>query len=237
MESNKFDNHIKNLLEKREISPSQNAWSQLEDKLDASEKKKKTPWFLYSGIAAALVGVLLMVNLSTKSNNVPTLVETPKANDVELFNGPQNSSREKVIKVVGSSKEKKKTPQYLNAENASTASVVKTIKRKRSNNDEVKKRINKNTQSIETVIANNDLALATSKPNPEQNEKPKISEVEQLLTSALLSTKIEESNTVDAKSLLDDVEFEVEKSFRTRVFSTLKENVADIATSFANRNK
>lgn len=48
MKTNPLDNEIKNSLEKRLINPSQCAWNQLENRLDAetSTKKKTTPLFI-----------------------------------------------------------------------------------------------------------------------------------------------------------------------------------------------
>ena len=59
----KFEENIKNKLEKRTINPSEDSWAKLSNKLDEQEGKsnKKIVWWI--GIAASLVGVFLVTTL------------------------------------------------------------------------------------------------------------------------------------------------------------------------------
>ncbi len=48
MESNKFDNSIKDKLESRSLQPSNNAWAKLSERLEKEDKKQnnKAIWWL-----------------------------------------------------------------------------------------------------------------------------------------------------------------------------------------------
>ncbi len=59
----KFEEHIKDKLEKRRIEPSDKAWSKLSEKLDEHEGKSNNKMFWWLGIAASLVGVFLITTL------------------------------------------------------------------------------------------------------------------------------------------------------------------------------
>jgi hypothetical protein len=93
MESNKFDNHIKDLLEKRTIEPSSNAWSTLENRLDHSKANKKN-WMLWSGIAASFIGVLITVSVFNKQPNRLETVEVPAVKNTKITPVKPNTHKE-----------------------------------------------------------------------------------------------------------------------------------------------
>ena len=76
----KFEEHIKDKLEQRKLQPSADAWQKLNDQLedDASKKNNKTFWWL--GIAASIVGVMLVGTIIMNSGNentaMPIIVDT-----------------------------------------------------------------------------------------------------------------------------------------------------------------
>ena len=76
MESNKFDDHIKNLLDKRSIEPSVNAWSNIEERLNSTKTAKRN-WMLWSGVAASFIGVLITISVLNTNTKVITVVEAP----------------------------------------------------------------------------------------------------------------------------------------------------------------
>ena len=66
-------------------------------------------------------------------------------------------------------------------------------------------------------------------------------EIDSLLKQAerdILTNKLQRSNTrtVDANALLQDVEADLEQSFRSRVFETLLNNYETVKTAVAERN-
>jgi len=75
----KFEENIKDKLEKRILSPSSEGWSKLVDRLDEDEKKSKKPMYWWLSIAA---GLLIMVavsfqffNTDESENVLPQMVE------------------------------------------------------------------------------------------------------------------------------------------------------------------
>ena len=238
MEPNKFDNHIKNVLEQRSIKPSENAWSKLESKLDKAEKKKKAPWFFISGIAATLIGVLIMVNISKTSTNENTLVEIEIPIKTET-NITTNNNASEIIEV--------RTNDIVNVDDASNNTVTKTKKSlntNKNNNDRfyassnsVKNKRTSSQNKNDTQVTESTLVAVNVSNELFEKEVVESSESDDLLNNALLSVKTIETETIDAESLLYDVEVEVEQSFRTRMFAKIKENVTTLSTVIADRNK
>ena len=82
----KFEEQLKDKLEKRSIKPSQDAWNKLSDRLDEAEGKQNNNRFWWLGIAAAIVGVLLAITFVFKPNAdsiEPTIVNTEEENVID----------------------------------------------------------------------------------------------------------------------------------------------------------
>ena len=82
----KFEEQLKDKLEKRRIKPSDAAWDTLSHRLDQAEGKQKNKGAWWVGIAATLVGVLLTLTFVFKSNTEllePTLVDTDTENQID----------------------------------------------------------------------------------------------------------------------------------------------------------
>ena len=75
----KFEEQLKDKLEKRSLQPSAESWAKLSERLDADEKKSKNPWFWWMGIAAAVIITLTIVMQTLGTNNteeiMPQVVE------------------------------------------------------------------------------------------------------------------------------------------------------------------
>ena len=88
----KYEEQLKDKLEQRTIQPSSDAWQKLNDKLDANKSKKNNKGFWYLGIAASIVGILLITNVFNNDNTnatEPTIVDTDKTNlesEVNYYN-------------------------------------------------------------------------------------------------------------------------------------------------------
>ena len=83
----KFEENIKDKLEKRSLNSSVNAWTNLEKRLDTQDKKQKGKIFWWFGIAASIISVLLITQqfISTNFNNeqqVPVIVDMNKIESV-----------------------------------------------------------------------------------------------------------------------------------------------------------
>ncbi|QRM89258.1 hypothetical protein FG167_08435 [Lacinutrix sp. WUR7] len=77
----KFEENIKEKLEKRTLPPSENAWHRLEGQLNADAKKQTKNKFWWFGVAASFIGLLFVVQqfITQDNNNTvvsPVVVET-----------------------------------------------------------------------------------------------------------------------------------------------------------------
>ncbi|HCY82597.1 MAG TPA: hypothetical protein DHV22_13905, partial [Xanthomarina gelatinilytica] len=76
----KFEDSIKEKLEKRRLEPSTEAWNRLSEKLETNTERSSKKTYVWIGIAASLVGIFLMTytffKTSEVSNQNPVLVDT-----------------------------------------------------------------------------------------------------------------------------------------------------------------
>ena len=246
----KFEENIKDKLEKRTIEPSNLAWNKLSDKLDAQEGKSNTKKVWWLGIAASLVGVFLVTTLFFSKDETetitPILVETPIKETIEPEKTlPENNSI--IENDVSSQKEVSRLQEK---------SIIKTVKKK-----EKRKTFAKTNESFvpkTEIVANNVLeeeVILKEDLNNVNNEEivaqiPELkkdkglvsdAEIESLLLGAqkdLVENKIktESTKTVDANSLLMAVETDLEKSFRDKVFNTLISGYNTVKTAVVQRN-
>ncbi|MGR7812352.1 hypothetical protein [Lacinutrix undariae] len=266
----KFENTIKETLEKREISPSEASWDKLNAQLDADEKRSKRKLFLWFGVAASVVGVILVSSIffktSTFKNESPVIVNS----EVKIIKEKQTPvvvndivTQEKTAIVTKESTKKAtedinkiliKTPSKVNA--VAEVDAVKIIKSAITTSENItEKTVNNtiatvkrptkiapvlNTDDFETLKVKTVIAQIESL----QGNKGSVSdaELDALLKSAeneIFKNRLynETTKMVDANSLLQDVEAELQDSFRTRVFESLKSTFKTVKTAVAERNQ
>jgi len=254
----KFEENIREQLEKRNIQPSSQAWAKLSDRLDADESSNKNKGFWWGGIAASIALLIVsgLVFFNPEDEITNTLVTNDQDTSPVIENVVDNTTKESVVSTEGiettSSFEESKT------------SII-----------EDKNDIIQNVKLQKNAPLNQDLALEEPKTNPVKENtvletlKPKTAleytehkfnevmaeiktldsdgtsvtdkEIDSLLNLAqkeILKDKFKRqgSEVVDAKTLLEDVEFDIEKSFRTRVFESIKSNYKTVKTAVAERN-
>ena len=257
----KYEEQLKDKLEQRTIQPSSNAWQKLNDKLDANQSKKNNKGFWYLGIAASIVGILLITNVFFNNDNTsivePTIVDTKKT-DSEL-----NNINTKDKNVTEDIEPPFNEPEVLASENNKT----ETPKKQSTSKSGLEQKINKEqlklipSKTEETVIAINkteEQKETNSKKLSFEEQKAKevvaqiqnmqkIKEVTDAEIDALLNAAQREitfkrlynenTNAIDANALLLSVEDEIEEqSFRTRVFEMLKAGYNEVKTVVAERN-
>lgn len=262
----KFDEHIKEQLEQRSLSPSKNAWSKLDQRLDEHDNKNKNKNFWWIGIAASFIGVLLVVSFlfkdeeTTIETNVVVETEQSDVIDVESINEKSiiNISKDEQIVDVNQDKveeninnkqsvetgkglRQKHTfkPQENLVINTVEDAVAETKVEKQETLDELNVDAIK-PEDIETLKAQEVVAqiieLKESKAGITNDE------IEALLDAAHKEITLqriynEDTKTVDADALLRDVEFDIEEeSFRSKVFEMLKAGYKEIKTAVAERN-
>lgn len=260
----KFEEQLKDKLEKRSIQPSQDAWNKLSDKLDEVEDKQNNNGFWWLGIAAAIVGVMLAITLVFNSNTEitdPTIVDTKKENviDTELI---QNKDVLKDNNTVVAELKDETESKNIQTNNAKTQ-IDKTPLKKIVNQKQ--DAIIKEVDGKSTAVANANTAEITE-PNTakalevlsfeDQKVKDVVAQIQQLQKDnkevtteeidALLEMAHKEitmqklyneaTNKVDANALLQSVEDDLEQSFRAKVFDAIKSGYETVKTAVAERN-
>lgn len=251
----KFEEKIKEKLAKRRIEPSQNSWGRLSQKLDDQDKSsnKSIVWWL--GIAASLVGVFLISTLFFNNNEgdivLPTVVETP-INDV-----PKIEEEGAEINVIAEY-EKKSVKENMASSDKSEQNFVKQKRINEATNSNrnaqksgvvaynaIENKNDKNRDVINSVPiiekSNNQGIVAQVKDFEEEKYLVTDAEITSLLLSAQsdleISQNAKDTNfAVDSNSLLQDVEADLDQSFRDKMFNTLISGYNTIRLAVTERN-
>ena len=259
----KFEENIKEKLEQRRLQPSTEAWSKLSSRLDADQKKNKSPYYWWFGIAASVVALVFVSIIYfnddiSESNALPEIVEEELSNDPAESNTeilmPQEDNEvaveevesiEEVNEIETPSKEEpkavKKKSQFkplnineLKTEEAiANTSTEKEIAKDENDKQPVKK-------SPEMIQVDKVVAQINAIKNKNNNTVSDY-QVDSLLKVAhkeLLKERIfkEGTNVVDADALLQDVEEDLGQSFRSKVYEALKSGYSKVKTAVAERN-
>lgn len=249
-----WENNIKETLEKRRVEPSAKSWDTLADRLDASDKNKNTKPFWWMGIAASLVGVLLLANVFFKDATVDA---------------------EKPVKIA--------SEKPINKERTSKILPIEPLTQQHVANGDVENRkaIDKNfNHEITEHKPESELSIALS-PSIERTENTERAELSELVENSSQKQSFEDKKvseivahineiksqgqtvtdadidalllkaqteialhavlkesvlTVDAHSLLQEVEEEIQQSFRNKIFEALKYSYETVKTAVAKRN-
>jgi len=265
----KFDDNIKDKLEKRTLQPSNDAWDTLSNRLNTNDKKNSKSLFFYIGIAASIVGVLFVTtqffNTSEDNTITPQIVNTEIDNENEVLNTSRDS--ESITTASEANQiQKQEDAEVLNNQLSSTiknepniANVSEEknaiIKTKKAIINDFKPKesiaiVDAKTNNEVQAVAINKLTLEEVKVMDVVNQIKALDmdgtavtnqEIEALLKQAekdILKQRIynETTRTVDADALLQDVEMDLDQSFRTKVFEALKSRYKTVKTAVAERN-
>jgi len=245
----KFDENIKKELEKRTLPISEDVWKSFSKRFEPENKKSKIS-FWWMGIAASLILVLwLSKNAMTSSVEItPIIVNAPEKEEksFEILN--ETNEIEPTI-VVAVEKEKESVQQKKELisikqitpkkEKELIANVEKYIveNKKREVDAEFK---SFEDQKVMQIVAQ----ISEMK---KKNKTVTDLEIELLLRKAQDEISIQKliddnstllsSQTVNADMLLYQVESEINKSFRDKVFKELKLQFNSAKNAVAQRNK
>lgn len=258
----KLEDHIREQFEEREITPSAVAWGKLETKLDKNQEKKR-PLFMWYAIAASIVGILFISaqffsSDNTKENQELVQTETEqilkeeKSTSEILKNETQLANKEiaPVIKnEVAPIKEDTTIDKVKNTKTSPKPiikpqkNVIKTINNTRvavqekegfsiqKISEDIHKDIAVNTKVNEVVAAVEQIKLERNIVTPQEIDALLLNAQRELATQRLLN-----ETKIDATALLNDVEFELEKTFRDKVFDALGDSFSKIRTAVVERN-
>lgn len=231
MEPNKIDNQIKEKLIVREIQPSAQAWDRLDAMLAVSEAKKSKKNHSWLFVAASIVlffglGYFLFNSFATteSNNSVPVVttsneeidtIETNKINEIAVENG---------------------NPVLVQNEN--NFSITQANKKSEGTNKLLKKE-----HVLEEKITPNSQLLASNTQSP----VPSIHypSAEKLLAEAQTTEKVIPSDKktksklrikIDANSLLESVEKELDNTHKESTLDKLSKKIQDAKSAVVNRN-
>lgn len=253
----KLEDNIREKFETREIKPSAEVWKKLEEKLDSAQPKKKGKVFYYA--AASLVGILILTSVFITRNgldvNNKVVEEKIQLNQTELqteivpekINSEEIVSEDKNSEKLNSEEKQKSNSEEVKAIPPIKSSIDEKIESKETianiSNEEMKKPVIKENLTIseeEKIISDKVNEVVSSvKKLQENNTEVTITEVEKLLNNArrdIQAQRILNNPKVDATALLRDVEWELDKSFRDKVFEALGEGFQKVRTAIAERN-
>jgi len=253
MGHNKLENQIKEKLDAREIQPSAQAWDRLDAMLTIAEEKKTKRSFGWLYIAAGILvllslGLFLFNPKSTEINTHNEVVGTETVKDSTLKNDLQLQAPLNNKEAVAVSSDNR--PASINNHQSNNNQSVSINNQKTANNAQGQNNqqpfkqnplINR-SKDIEYQISS-DVAL---KDLPKVEEKraialPRNSLSDEQLLAGLDKAAKETANkqagiNIDAKSLLSQVDGELEQTFREKVISRVRKNYKEVKVALANRN-
>ena len=224
MESNKYDTDFRTKVNNREITPSADSWNRLEAMLNSAEKKKRKPmtWLF---IAAGIVGLLLVGNLffigqGNTDNQIQVVEKSDQPSIIE------RTISEPIKPTLLEESIAASVPNE-NVKNAPT----KKAKVRTSVGQLLEKKVFLNSkESIAIVNApvQEEKVIKTSIQNEENIEK--------LLAEARSTEEYNHKVKVDARSLLSQVDGELDLTFREKVVKSATKNYQNIKVAVVNRN-
>jgi len=252
MASNKFEDSIKKALESRSIKPSENAWSKLSSHLDEQKETKNNKPYWWIGLAASIVGVLFVVsqllNNQAHVEDLPKVVDSPEviiqdSNNVIVEETLKEKSFEENRKVTELDKNKvkinKKVIEDNTTDNVVVVSGIEEIDAFEKDIDTnipgvLKEKPSFEEQKIQDIVAQVEVLKAAKTEVTD-------ADIDALLLQAQQEIKLNKvlNNTtglVDANALLQEVEEELDQSFREKVFKAIKASYNSVKTAVAQRN-
>ena len=242
----KFEEHIKDKLREREIKPSSSGWERVSEGLELPAKKKKKS-FIWYGVAASLIGLLVIsITFFTSKNQTEIKNDTTIVLDNEEKDVKQEI-KENVIPLLENKEQENYTVIPKEKSNSHKSPIFsKTLPKEEalvftdSKNLEPKK-VQKIVDTTDKVIEAKLIQIIAQVNNLEENNKTLNDiEVDSLLRIAqneILKEKIfKNSGKIDAMALLTEAEDELDQSFRDKVFEKLKQGLFKARTAVADRN-
>ncbi|MDG1728478.1 MAG: hypothetical protein P8K68_05155 [Algibacter sp.] len=245
----KFEEKIKNKLDKRTIKPSADAWNNLSERLDAQDKKSNKPYWWF-GIAASVIGVLFVIsqflNNDLEVYDTPIIVETPEIikNNENITVAIQEETPETIEEAQITNKKESFKVTTNKKRVASKEAFIAVTKEDKISSDKKtnpiaaelpKQNLTFEEQKIQDVVAQVQSMKLENKVITDADIDALLKEAQKEIIRNRLYN--ETTNVVDANALLQDVEAELDQSFRAKVFEALKSSYNSVKTAVAQRNE
>ncbi|MGL2963056.1 hypothetical protein ACSVH2_04455 [Flavobacterium sp. RSB2_4_14] len=238
MEPNKIEKQFRDKLNAREIQPSAQAWDRLDAMLSIAEEKKTRKPFGFLFIAASILvfvtlGLFLfnqngievkpensVVGTETEKDTVQnsvtdsqkTIVEAPKANEVVASTSNQPETRNP-------------QPATRNSQLSTNNIIIKDKEIEYQNSSDVAQK------DLPKIMERKEIML--TKEIKAKSDDNLLADLDKTIKQ---SANTKSAIKVDAKSLLSQVDGEVELSFREKVFTKVNKNYKEVKVALANRN-
>lgn len=251
MERMKWEDNVKQTLEKRAITPSDNSWNVLSARLDAVETRKNRTKFWWMGVAASFIGVVFMMTMFLKDNT--TMVQKPVVVDREHKIDAPSIPVEKPIprEQVVQSNDDVEAPIAVDKNNDKSESLAKQPNKEPTRKQNLSVAENETEQLLQPMeVAEQSETLDGRKASEvvaqinelkDQGHSVTDAQIDALLSEAqkeiAFQTGIRDGRTAfNANALLEEVESDLERSFRNKVFEALKTGYETVKTAVAERN-
>lgn len=240
----KWEDNIKTTLEKRRIEPAESSWNDLAKRLDATDKKKPKVLYLWTGVAASIVAILFTVTLFFNRNTTevqgPILVDTQEQVEDRQMSMEKVPEENHVVEThqkdeVHEPIEKNKPKNELSPNIKQTVAVVEIEKEIQT--EPLKSSLQKETLEEEKVTE----IVAQIQDLKSKGQTVTDADIDAMLVQAQKEIRYqtilkEGALTVDANALLQDVESDLQQSFRNKIFEALKNSYETVKTAVAERN-
>jgi len=228
-----FEKDIQRKLREREIVPSDKAWEKLNSQLPQEKAKKATTWYWVAAAVIILISIDFLINNTKNELREPAVVNTEKENLETTQQAPSPEIKEDAI--VNEIEEPLHQMEEDKIITGSGNPVVAT--------QEVESEIEIPQESVVETIEEKKVTEVVSHLETLQNSGKEITEamVDSLLIQAQRELALERTfndatGKVDAMALLNEVEKDLDKSFKDKVFEALGDSFIVIKTAVADRN-
>jgi hypothetical protein len=223
MEPNKIETQFKEKLNSREIKPTEMAWDRLDAMLTFAEGDKPKRKFTWLYIAASFIGFMWITSVFFNQKESPIDINKNTVL-IEKTNPKENLKPE--IK-----SEIKETVFSKTILNQGSKPLVQNQKK---SNKKAENFIHKSQKSIVTEILHNnqDIIIAEKTSFIPDN-------IDSLLASVEKNKKSEVKNSsvkINSSDLLNQVDGELELSFREKALNTINKKFKEAKEALANRN-
>ncbi|OXA96140.1 hypothetical protein [Flavobacterium hercynium] len=245
MEPNNFEKDFREKLNQRKIEPSDKAWDRLDAMLSIAEENKpakkaknKRKWMY---VAASIAGFLLLgtifFNQSKNSSEVLNTIEVQNDKNVVIEEGTQKDS---VIKTIVLQKDSDKKVIAVSEQVSVKSTNQEGINRSTKSNKTIHIASN---QITESSIINQNQEIQSIKNQSAVTETAAKESTDQLLVKAEKNNladnvvKPKSKVKINANDLLNQVDGELELSFREKMIAKVNKNYQSVKVAITNRNQ